>query len=88
MTKKRRLQFKCWKCDEEFGMTREIVGHPKLRVECPFCEAECVTDLAPYRTEPDKIFRGSEPRRAEQTETVLNLPDVLPTRQPTSNEVS
>jgi DNA-directed RNA polymerase subunit RPC12/RpoP len=72
----KRLKFKCWQCDREYSLTRDVQGQPKLIVECPFCEHEAVADLAPYRSEAVEVYRGD----GNGAETIT-LPDVIPTSQ-------
>lgn len=77
-----RLKFRCWneKCDREYEMTREIVGKPAITVACPYCGAEGVVDLDPYRDPTVIVYRqeGGE----EQTAPGFRFPPVIPTRAP------
>jgi hypothetical protein len=84
---KHRLKFKCWHCEMEYTTVRDIIGWPRLLVECPFCEHEGVVDLAPFRDETVPIFEstggGSDSDIGFNT---LNLPDVLITSPRDEND--
>lgn len=76
MSDKQRCKFKCWNCQREYSLLREVQGQPKLMVACPFCEAEGVVDLAPYRSPVVEIQQSGEGGITAET---LHLPEVLPT---------
>lgn len=76
--KKIRLNFRCWNCKRDYGMTHEIDDKPTLIVACPYCEKEGVVDLDPYRTKTTVIFKGDDPAVADG----YDFPAVLPTAQP------
>ena len=82
MTISKRLTFECWKCGETYSLLREIdEGNPILNVACPYCGAEAVVDLAPYRKKkPDSTFRGGASTSNNADVPGFTLPDVLPTR--------
>ncbi|MCB9420186.1 MAG: hypothetical protein H6667_10290 [Ardenticatenaceae bacterium] len=71
----KRIKFKCWNCQREYSLLQQVEGNPKLFVECPFCGAEGIADLAPYRTKNTTVMRGGEGDIPG-----FSLPDVLPTR--------
>ncbi len=77
---KRRLNFKCWKCQRGYSQLCELEGKPKFAVECPFCGQEGIADLDPYRQDSIEVFRSGisdkEPRGI-----ALNFPDVIATTQ-------
>jgi hypothetical protein len=73
---KKRLKFKCWNCEREYSLTRDLQGQPRLIVECPFCEREAVVDLAPYRSEAVGVYKGEAESGGAET---ITLPDVIPT---------
>lgn len=80
-SQKKRLQFKCWNCERQYSLLRDLGGlQPKLIVECPFCEREAVVDLAPYRTPVVGIYAGKDASAQPIAETYC-LPDVLPTTE-------
>lgn len=74
----KRIKMKCWQCERVFSLLRELQvdEQPRLRVECPFCGAVAVVDLAPFRTERTEVLRSGD---KTTTGSRLNLPDVLPT---------
>ncbi len=74
----KRIKFKCWNCEREYSLLRELEGQPKLFVACPFCEAEGVVDLAPYRSEVVEIYKSAA-NDAQFVGAGLILPAVLPT---------
>ncbi len=82
---KKRLTFKCWNCDREYALTREIQGQPKLFVACPYCEKAAVVDLAPYRSPVVDIFKSIDMPKSNAEET-LTLPAVIPTTAPPPEE--
>lgn len=73
----KRIKFRCWnkECRREYSLLKQIQGEPKLLVECPFCGAEGVVDLARWRTDTTAVMRGGEGDIPG-----FRLPDVLPTR--------
>lgn len=71
----KRIKFRCWNCQREYSLLKQIQGEPKLFVECPFCGAEGVVDLAKWRTDTITLVRGKE-----EGIPGYSLPDVLPTR--------
>jgi transcription elongation factor Elf1 len=76
--KKRPLKFKCWKCERDYSLTLELKGKPVLNVACPFCEAEAVVELDPFRPTVDTIYRN----RSSEKKTIgeeWDFPDVIPT---------
>ena len=78
---KKRLQFKCWKCEKTYSLLREIEeGNPILSVACPFCFQAGVVDLAPHRKKIDEIYRTDSPQHITVGQTVYDLPDILPTQ--------
>ncbi len=78
---KKRFTFKCWKCDQTYTLFREITDEQQLFVGCPFCNAEAVVDLKPFRKEKKTIFRG-ESENEQSLGIELDLPDILPTEKP------
>ena len=73
----KRIKFKCWnkECQREYSLLQKFEGAPKLFVECPFCGAEGVVDLARWRTDTTTVMRGKQGDIPG-----FSLPDVLPTR--------
>ena len=77
---KKRLNFKCWKCQLNYSLLRELEGKPKFAVECPFCGEEGIVDLNPYRQDSIEVFRSGISDK-EPSGTALNFPDVIATTQ-------
>jgi hypothetical protein len=84
---KKRLSFICWKCQLNYSLFLELIGSPKLNVECPFCGEEGIADLAPYLDNVAEVFRSESPGK-ERGVSALNLPDNIPTREPEDEEIT
>jgi hypothetical protein len=82
----KRLTFKCWHCDREYSLLRDLSHGPKLLVACPFCEKEAVVDLSPYRSEVVGIYQ-SQSSGTEAVGEAYRLPDVLPTIVPDDQSI-
>lgn len=79
---KKRLKFRCWKCEKTYELLREIgeEDKPKLSIACPFCGKGAVVELDPYREPLDFIPKGDATQRITVGQTVYVLPDILPTQ--------
>ena len=77
----KRRKFKCWQCSRKYTLYREINKEQKLFVACPYCGAEAVVDLDPFRKEVKEVFR-SENNSNQDLGLELQLPETIPTRQP------
>lgn len=62
-------------------MFREITDEQKISVACPYCNAEAVVDLNPFRQEKRAVFRRENPDE-QSLGMELQLPDILPTQKP------
>ncbi|HRA67937.1 MAG TPA: hypothetical protein PL187_18045 [Caldilinea sp.] len=82
---KRRLKYRCWSCDREYSMTREIVGNPQIIVACPYCGKEGAVDLDPFRDNTVSIYQSADAPAAPSIPT-YTFPDVIPTSQPTDQD--
>ena len=78
---KKRFTFKCWNCPRKYTLFREITNEQVLTVACPYCNAEAVVDLNPYRKQTKIIVRREEEDEQSIGEE-LDLPDILPTQKP------
>ncbi len=78
MEKGKRLKFKCWNCNRNYSLWREITEEQVLAVACPYCNADGVVDLKPYRKETITVLKGKPPEKSLGDELVL--PDILPTQ--------
>jgi len=84
---KKRLTFKCWNCQRTYSLLRELTGKEKLFAACPYCGAEAVVDLDAYASPALTTYKHVHPGGGPDG-FVLDLPDVLPTRQPTEKELN
>lgn len=78
--KPKRFTFKCWNCGKTYTLLREITKDQTLAVACPFCSAEGVVDLEPFRKKVKPVMRGET--ESDDLPEMLDLPDVLPTQKP------
>ncbi len=79
MEKGKRLKFKCWNCKRNYSLWREILEEQVLAVACPYCNADGVVDLKPYRKEIKTVLKGKHSKESLGDELVL--PDILPTQK-------
>lgn len=84
----KRLKFKCWKCPKTFyqdlEMSKDVFRGDKddqatIIVSCPYCGADGVVDLGPYRARTMDVMRGHTNDNPD--EKGFQLPAVLPTRR-------
>lgn len=77
----KRLVFRCWQCKETYSLYKEADLEQKLKVACPYCDAEAVVDFRPYHKRKITVLKSSS-----QDEQVLGgeyqLPKILPTSKP------
>ena len=80
---KKRVTFQCWNndCKRTYTLFREITKEQVITVACPYCNAEAVVDLEPYRKKIKTVIKGIEDKEQDLGEE-LELPDVLPTQKP------
>jgi DNA-directed RNA polymerase subunit RPC12/RpoP len=69
----KRYKLQCWNCPKVYFRSLEITDQEEIIVACPYCNAEAVVDLRPYRKKIVSVMRGDD----EQ----IKLPDVLPTKK-------
>lgn len=77
---KQRYTFQCWNCPRTYTLFREITKLQTLVVGCPYCNAEAVVDLAPFKKQIKQVARGGA--QEQELGEALSLPDVLPTQKP------
>lgn len=79
---KKRLTLQCWNCPKTYFYPVEITDQQEIIVKCPYCNAEAVVDLRPYRKDHKivNVMRGEN--KDQRYEGELQLPDILPTRKP------
>jgi DNA-directed RNA polymerase subunit RPC12/RpoP len=78
---KKRFTFKCWNCPKEYTLFREITNEQVITVACPYCNADAVVDLQPFRKPTKTVLRG-DANNEKSPGFELQLPDVLPTQKP------
>ncbi len=81
MKKSYRPKFQCWSCDRVYSLYQEISDEQTLIVACPYCAAEAVVDLKPFRKPLTSLLRGEAPA-PQAAETELQLPEIVPTQKP------
>lgn len=77
----KRLKFKCWNCKREYSLLCELTTEQTLFVACPFCDAEALADLAPFRKKVKTVLRSADEQEQDLGE-MLDLPEALPTQKP------
>lgn len=80
---KKRFTFKCWNetCKRTYTLFKEITKEQELIVACPFCHAEGVVKLEPFRKKKTTVLRGD----ADDEQFIgfeYDLPEVIPTQNP------
>ena len=78
---KKRYKFKCWNCQRDYSLIRDLESVRQLVVACPYCEKEAVVDLRSDNSAVVNIFK-SDDQPVTNPMTTLTLPDVIPTTQP------
>ena len=76
MEKRVRPEFLCWQCGGTFGNVIDLAGEPALMLECPYCQAACKVDIAPYRGRVITVMRGEE---GGPGAVRYELPETVPT---------
>ena len=77
----KRFKFQCWNCPRSYSLLREITEEMRLFTACPYCGAEAVVELEPYKkTDPVNVYRSGNDAEKSLVSS-LDLPDVLPTEQ-------
>jgi len=78
---KKRFTFKCWSCDQNYTLFKEITKEQELIVQCPYCSAGAVAKLEPFKKRKINIQRGAgedEPSIGYE----YDFPEVIPTQKP------
>jgi len=77
-----RLKFKCWNCERTYTLLpSEITEEQKLIVPCPYCDAEAVVKVEPFKKRVMSVAR----RRDEEGSAIgfeYDFPEVIPTENP------
>ena len=79
-----RFAFQCWNCNRKYTLLREITENQTLAVACPYCNAEGVVDLAPYKKAKKETLKAGTVELEAGFDYAF--PDVLPTQQPKPDE--
>ena len=77
----KRFKFMCWNCQREYTLFKEITSQQELIVPCPFCNAEAVVKLQPYRKQKKSLLRGDAGNEVAAGYE-YQFPDVIPTQKP------
>jgi DNA-directed RNA polymerase subunit RPC12/RpoP len=75
---KKRFKFKCWQCEKNYTLQREISDEQTLFVACPYCNEEAIADLAPYRKKKKTVMK-TENNSDQESGYEYQFPDILPT---------
>lgn len=73
---KKRLTFRCGKCTRTFSFTKELTDEQELLFTCPFCNAELVLRLEPFRKKKITVLRGAG-THSQPDEWEYVFPDVI-----------
>lgn len=76
---KRRQQYQCWNCEEQYSLLLPEEDIAALIVECPYCGSEASIRLKEFPKKKD-IYRGDDNNTPVVDEYVL--PEVIVTRKP------
>jgi DNA-directed RNA polymerase subunit RPC12/RpoP len=79
----KRLSFKCWNvsCQKTYSLFKEITSQQELIIACPYCGAEAIVKLEPYRHDKKSVMRG-EAGGDQAIGYEYQFPDVIPTQKP------
>jgi len=77
-----RYTFKCWNCQRDYTLFREITDQQTLAVACPYCYADGVVDLQPFRKENKVVLLRGEAEKDQPRIVELQLPEIIPTQKP------
>ena len=78
----KRLKLQCWNCPKTYFETLEITSQQEVIVRCPYCNAEAVVNLRPYRREQKVVNVLKGENKDSQGNEEFQFPDFLPTRKP------
>jgi len=82
---RQRPTFTCCNCERPFGETIDPDDQAELIVVCPYCEAECIVDLQPYRDhDSTPILRTTGTAAASGDDQTGSARYRFPERVPTS----
>lgn len=75
-----RLTFKCWNCNRTYTLKpNQINEKQELIVPCPYCEAEAVVKLEPFKRKVISTFKGGD----DQTVGFeYDFPETISTQKP------
>jgi DNA-directed RNA polymerase subunit RPC12/RpoP len=80
---KKRFKFQCWNCLKTYTLFREITNEQELIVACPFCSAEAVVKLEPFRKKIIPVLKRTSGYEEEESPGFeLQLPEIFPTQKP------
>lgn len=76
---KKRLTFRCAKCKNTFSFTKDLTDEQELLFTCPFCGAELVLRLEPFRSKKITVVRGEGGAAQETPAWEYAFPEVIET---------
>lgn len=78
---KKRFAFQCWNCGRKYTLFKEITKEQELIVPCPFCNAEAIVKLEPFKKKKVTVLKGLEVSD-QSIGFEFDFPDVIPTQKP------
>jgi DNA-directed RNA polymerase subunit RPC12/RpoP len=75
---KKRFTFKCWNCKRKYTLFKEITDQQELIVPCPFCDAEGIVKLEPFKKKKVTVMRGEDDQTLGYE---YDFPDVIATEK-------
>ncbi len=70
----KRLKLQCWNCPQTYFEPLEITDQQEIIVTCPYCKAEAVINLRPYRKHAKTVIGNDD--------TTTDILEPIPTRMP------
>lgn len=75
-----RLTFECWSCKRTYTlMPSQITDKQELIVPCPYCEAEAVVKIDPFKKKIIPALKGGEDQAVGFD---YDFPKLIPTQKP------
>jgi len=76
-----RFTFQCWSCKRNYTLWKEITVEQELIVQCPYCSAEAIVKLEPFKKVTKTVMRGA----GDDEQSIgheYDFPAVIPTQKP------
>jgi hypothetical protein len=78
----KRLKLQCWNCPKAFFSPVEITVEQEIIVSCPYCRAEAVVNLKPYRKKNTMVMKHIDLHNiSNDDDQEFQFPDVIPTKK-------